>query len=513
VIEGAAIGVGIIGAGLLGAGADALFAACAIVAVGLAVVAIVGWLRQREIKEFRLLTTALQNISGGDLTAPAPVVSSETASAMAVAIAELIERLRALLTQNQNVAAVLTSQWQELNDVAWAMSSTSESTVNNVSAAAASAAEVSERIGMIAQGAEETATTIRDVADHASQASSVAAHGTRQAGSASTTFEELRSASKQVEAVVKLIVSIASQTHLLALNAAIEAARAGEHGRGFAVVATEVKQLAEATARATEDVIATMHDIDGGSQRAAAAIGEISTTIDQVHSSQTAIAAAVVQQTAITESIGNSSAAAAYRATELASSVKELTDAVRMTAYAGARARTAAADVAHAENALKSVLRDFRFVPVETVAQVIETDTGIVTRDGVTSVQNFVVGTGLNQFDYQGTWGHATANVEADGTNSHSSMPGDTATVRFVGTRIRFFGVAASNHGMATISVDGGPESVIDQYAENRVHGVLNFESQSLPRGEHTMRITVLGESNPASRYVWVNVDRIEIVD
>jgi hypothetical protein len=66
---------------------------------------------------------------------------------------------------------------------------------------------------------------------------------------------------------------------------------------------------------------------------------------------------------------------------------------------------------------------------------------------------------------------------------------------------------------MATVCVDNGPESVIDQYAENRVHGVMNWESPVLPHGEHTLKVTVLGDANPRSRYVWINVDRVEIVD
>ena len=473
---------------------------------------ILGLVRTRSDAALSAAVDLLDRVVGGDLMVSPAVVSAGQIGRLEAGIREIVSLQRELLSEAGRSAELLSTGWKTINEVAWSMMDTSESTVVEVAAAARVAAEVSENIQFIAHATQETTATMQEVATHAVDASEIGQSGVEQIAHAGKTVEDLQVASRRVDVVLALIGQVARQTHLLALNATIEAARAGEHGRGFTVVANEVKQLAEKTAQATGDVTATMREIETGSHRAVSSIDSVSETILGMSTRQHSIAAAVEQQTSTTLAIARSTAEAADQALALEGNVRSLTNAVRLGAYAGATARTVAAEVAGIEKTLRGMIGRFQFEPVEiSTAGDVRKASVAVTVNGVTTIENDVMGTGLGEFNYVGTWGHAASNLEAAGTNSHSSMPGDTAILRFVGSRIRFYGVVAPNHGKASLSVDSGDPATIDQYAPERVQGGLAWESPVLPRGEHTLLLTVLGEANPASRYVWINVDKVEI--
>ncbi|MCR4694052.1 MAG: hypothetical protein K5773_01850 [Pseudobutyrivibrio sp.] len=77
---------------------------------------------------------------------------------------------------------------------------------------------------------------------------------------------------EDMKKITDVILAISAQTNLLALNASIEAARAGEYGKGFAVVANEIRELAEKTKQATEDITAMIIELGNGAQDAATAV-------------------------------------------------------------------------------------------------------------------------------------------------------------------------------------------------------------------------------------------------
>ena len=131
----------------------------------------------------------------------------------------------------------------------------------------------------VAAGSEEMGASIREIAQNATEAARVAAQAVEVADATNATVAKLGESSAEIGNVVKVITSIAEQTNLLALNATIEAARAGEAGKGFAVVANEVKDLAQETARATEDITRRVEAIQADTGGAVEAIGEIAAII------------------------------------------------------------------------------------------------------------------------------------------------------------------------------------------------------------------------------------------
>ncbi len=163
--------------------------------------------------------------------------------------------------------------------------------------AVASASELAAaNVQTVAAGLEELAVSSREIIAQVGHATSISQNASAKAATTNQLVHGLAGAAAKIGDVVKLIRNIASQTNLLALNATIEAARAGEAGKGFSVVANEVKNLANQTGNATEEISAQIASVQQQTALAVEAIGGIALTIQEIDAVSGAISVAAGQQ-------------------------------------------------------------------------------------------------------------------------------------------------------------------------------------------------------------------------
>ena len=108
---------------------------------------------------------------------------------------------------------------------------------------------------------------------------------------ASTSVDNLKSATAGINDFVNIIKGISDQTNLLALNAAIEAARAGEQGRGFAVVADEVRTLAQRSAEASNEISNLIEQVNQQMEQVIEGIHQVGEKSSEISQSTTTIEA------------------------------------------------------------------------------------------------------------------------------------------------------------------------------------------------------------------------------
>jgi len=190
----------------------------------------------------------------------------------------------------------------------WANETTSKS--NNVAAAAeelsVNSASVADSTGhasanllSVAGATEEMSATVGEIAAKAEKSRTISDAATVQTQTVSTVMRQLGVAANEIGKVTETITAISAQTNLLALNATIEAARAGAAGKGFAVVANEIKELAQQTAAATDDIKTKIAGVQTSTDGAINDIGKITSVIGDVNELVGSIAVAIEEQATV----------------------------------------------------------------------------------------------------------------------------------------------------------------------------------------------------------------------
>lgn len=257
------------------------------------------------------------------------------------------------------IVSSLTAAAAELNSAAHSMVATAEQTSRQSQEVAKASDQATVNVQTVAAATEELSASVQEITRQVSQSSNIAGRAMEEAMRSNNMIQTLAETAKRIDDVVHLISDIANQTNLLALNATIEAARAGEAGKGFTVVASEVKGLANQTARATEEIAAQISEIQRSTGDAVNAIGGIGATIKEINDISSTIAAAVEQQGAATHEIARNVQEAAMGTSRVTNGIANVSHATGETGAAASRLLSSASDLARQSDALRQEFSRF----------------------------------------------------------------------------------------------------------------------------------------------------------
>jgi methyl-accepting chemotaxis protein len=247
----------------------------------------------------------------------------------------------------------------EMQATAQQMSATAEETSRQSANVATASDQATANVQTVAATAEQLSASITEIGRQVAQSVKITANAVSESEAANGTIEGLADAANRIGEVVTLINDIAGQTNLLALNATIEAARAGEAGKGFAVVAQEVKNLANQTAKATEEISQQIGNVQEESSGAVGAIEKIRSIIGEVNDIATTISSAVEQQGVSTQEIARNVQQAAKGTQDVNENIESVSKAAGETGSAAGQVLTASQEMARQAEGLRGEVDRF----------------------------------------------------------------------------------------------------------------------------------------------------------
>ena len=259
---------------------------------------------------------------------------------------------------SQVIETVSTSA-ETLHTTAGDMGHAAKSASEQSTVVAAAAEQASANVQTVAAAAEELTSSIGEINRQVVQSNKMAEKAVDEVQQTNDEVGKLSKSAGEIGSVVGLIKEIADRTNLLALNATIEAARAGEAGRGFAVVANEVKNLANQTGNATDEIVSHVTSIQGSTGDAVKAIQDIASSVKVLSENSVTISEAMEEQGLATQEIARNVVEAATGTKEVTTSITAVNSAVDETEQASGQVLGASEELADQSQQLKLGISDF----------------------------------------------------------------------------------------------------------------------------------------------------------
>jgi methyl-accepting chemotaxis protein len=289
--------------------------------------------------KIELTISAIYNAAGSYI---GPMFTFEIVTAKILLVNNLTSAAENLAQAANNVLSISTN-----------LSAAAEETSAQANTASVASEEVNAGVQTVASNMEEMVDAIKEITKTTNEASSMTNEAMQITLNTNEIINKLGDSSMDIGNVIKVISSIAQQTNLLALNATIEAARAGEAGKGFAVVANEVKELANQTAKATNEITKKIETIQSDSKNAVEAIGKISSAIEKVNGFTGNIAASVEEQAATTNEVKRIVTESAQGVKQINENISQVSQAAANTGKDANSAQVAAKGVGDIAESLK----------------------------------------------------------------------------------------------------------------------------------------------------------------
>ncbi len=304
----------------------------------------------------------VKRMGEGDFSQKLVIDRQDEVGQLAQSMNHMVDQLGGLLKNLTEGVATLSSSATELEAISGQMTTGTTQTSSRAATVAAAAEEMSvslaqvaataeqasNNVTVVAAATEEMSATVQEIAHNSEKARTITAQAVSQAAGANQTVDQLGQSAREIGKITETITEISEQTNLLALNATIEAARAGEAGKGFAVVAGEIKDLAQQTAKATEEIRQKIHMIQQSIGGTVAEIGQVSGVIQEVMDIVASTAAAVEQQATTTREIAGNVAQVSVGVQAVTTNVAQSSSAAGEVAKEIAMVDQAAGDMATA---------------------------------------------------------------------------------------------------------------------------------------------------------------------